>query len=582
MQETKFIKKYSYLIVLFFVSITFAQNRADMRSIDVDIPTAFFNEMFRSPTDKHLVAWSGGLKVIVKNQEGKEIQVEGVIKYFEDYLNSELTNLGRRQFKYNLNTPIKRVSSPDKKSWAGHCGYDPYHNVTFNDIKNGANPQWPAEITSEVWGLNLSKKTVKQGTLTNGKTGIKEAVSFYFNANSIYYYHKIKPQDLKGKINRDDNYKACGKVGMYRLGPGHSRFKRYAEVEAGEFNFDKRLFLGDYQVQYLWPDGTFQVLEEYIVYDPFGNPVELEYELKTFVGKISGTLVHEETKKPVKNQKVTLKPVCEASEIPEKEKKTDGEGKFEFTEVPNGVYYVVTKGAPDTMAGLTKDPALRLREIEVKQNSKYDIYATYTAYGFAKAELVWRNATIKFPEEGESPQLFDMMAFRNSGDYDNPTGTDGEPLKIPYTTVVPGIGKQTLYAWPESETATPEVISVRSLVHDKTKGMIKFMVDLEEDALNTCNISQDNNGPIYLDIGFDLNGAYDAGKDLWMQVEVGTREDKVWNAMRGNSLNGHPLSFKRYHFKNDEIEKFKNGEALEIFLTGQATLKIEFRPLENE
>jgi len=581
MKEIKLIKKYTYILLLFFVSTTFAQNSYESSSIDVEIPTAFFKEMFRSPTDKHLVAWSGGLKVIVKNQSGQEIQVAGVIEYFEDYLNTELSNLERSQFKYNLNTPLKRVSSPDQKSWAGHCGYDPYRNISFNDIRNGKPAGWLPEITSEVWGLNLSKKTVKKGTLTNGKTGIKEAVSFHFKANSIYYYHKIKPQDLNGKIKRNDNYKACGKVGMFRYGPGHSRFKKFTKVEAGEFKFDKKLFLGDYQVQYLWLDGSSQVLEQHIVYDPFGNPEDLEYELETFEGEITGTLIDKETHKPVKNQKVKLQPVCESSGLPKKETTSDGEGKFKFAEVPTGVYYVVTKGAPETEAGLTKSPNLRVGEILVKPNSKYDIYATYTASGFAKAELVWRNATIMFPEDDEPIQFFDSRAFRASGNYENPMGTDGEPLKIPYTTIIPGIGKQTLYGWPESDTATPEVILVKSLARDKTKGMVKFRVDLDEDALNSCNISQDNNGPIYLELSFDLNGMYDAGDELWQQVDVGTREDKVWNATRGNSLNGYPLAFKRYYFTNNEIEKFKNGEAFEIFLKGQATLKIEFKPLEE-
>jgi hypothetical protein len=580
MQEIKFIKKYTYILLLmFFVSTTFAQNEES--ALEFEIPHSFFNEMFRSPTDKHLVAWSGGVTVIVKNQSGKEIQVIGAIKTLEDFLNTELTNLARRQFKFNLNTPLKRITTPDDKSWAGHCGYDPYRNVTFNDIKNGKPAGWPPEITSEPWGLHLSKQTSKQGTLTNGKTGEKEVVSVYFHANSIYYYHKIKPQSLKGKINRDDNYKACGKIGMYRLGPGNSRFKKFADVSGGEFEFSDKLFLGDYQVQFTWLDGSFQVLEQHIVYDPFGNPEDLEYELETFEGEITGTLTDKETHKPVKNQKVKLQPVCTESGLPEKETKSGEDGKFKFTKVPTGVYNVITKGAPETQAGLTKKPNLRVGEILVKKNFKYDVFLHYNAPNFADVKLVWRNATIKFPEEDETPQFFDMMAFKASGDYNNPTGTDGEPLKIPYTTIIPGIGKQTLYGWPESETATPEIISVKSLVHDKTKGMVKFRVSLGEDALNSCNISQDNNGPIYLDVNFDLNGMYNAGGDLWMQVDVGTREDKVWNATRGNSLNGYPLAFKRYHFTSNEIEKFKNNEALQIFLTGQATLKIEFKPLEE-
>lgn len=553
-----------------------AQNQET--ELDLDIPEGFFKEMFRDPSDQYLVAWHGGVSTIVKNQAGDEIQVVGVIKEIEDYLNRELTNLNRRQFKFNLHTPTKRITTPDEKSWAGHCGYNPFTGITFNDIMNGTLAGWPPEITSEVWAVHKSKKTSIEVIYK------AEVISVYFHANSTFYYHKIKPQNLKGEITRDDDYKACGKIAMNRLGPGKKTdFKVETEVHDGKFEFTNQLFMGDYQVQYFWEDGAYQELEAHIVYNPFEVlPNEPEFQLKTYEGTIKGTLVDKETHKPVTNQKVKLKPFCNTSGLPEQETTSNEDGEFEFTEVPNGVYNVVTKGAPDTMAGLTEDPMLRLREIEVKQNVKYDIFLHYNAPNFADVKLVWRAATIKFPEEDETPQFFDMMSFRTSGDYDNPAGTDGEPLKIPYTTVIPGIGKQTLYGWPESETATPEIISVKSLVHDKTKGMVKFKVSLGEDALNSCNISQDNNGPIYLDINFDLSGMYDAGGDLWIQVDVGTREDRVWNATRGNSLNGYPLAFKRYHFTSGEIEKFKNSEELKIFLTGQATLKVEFKPLEDE
>lgn len=566
--------------MLFFVSISFAQNRENISEIDFDIPTEFFEEMFRGPSDMYLVGWHGGVSTIVKNQDGKEIQITGVIKIVEGYLNAELTKLSSNHFEFNLNTPTKRITTKDEKTWAGHCGYNPYKGVTHNDIINGNVPNWPSEITTEVWALRSSKKTSKTGTYKNPKTKKTELVSVYFHANSIFYYHKIKPQSLKGKITRDDNYKACGKVKMLRLGPGNSEFEVDTEVKGGDFEFSDQLFLGDYQVQYIWPDGTTKVLEQHIVYDPFLNPTDLEYELETFEGEISGTLVDEETNKPIKNQEVTLKPVCSDSGLPEKERKSDGEGKFKFKEVPTGVYYVVTKGAPETEAGLTKSPNLRVGEIKVKKNSKYDIYATYTASGFAKAELVWRAATIKFPEEDETPQFFDMKAFRNSGNYDEPTGTDGEPLKIPYTTIIPGIGKQTLYGWPENESAIPEVISVSSL---GGKGVFAaFKVSLEEDALNTCNISQNNNGPIYLELNFDLTGRY-PNSTVWQQVDVGCKEDKEWNITKGNSLNGYPLAFKQLKFTEAEIEKFKNSEEFERTLSnGKATLKIEFKLSEKE
>jgi hypothetical protein len=570
------MKKIIFILIALFVFKLNAQNGEP--KFEYTPPEDFFKQMFRSPSDKYLVAWSGAVKIVAKNKFGQEIQIAGLIEPLEDYLNSELTNLARRQFKYNLNTPPKRISTPDKITWAGHCGYNPFEGITFNDIMNGTLAGWPPEITSEVWGLHVSKKISVKVTYNNAKT---ELISVYFHANSIFYYHKIKPQNLKGKITRNDNYKACGQVAVYRLGPGHSMFKKFTKVIGGDFEFNKKLFMGDYQVQYLWEDGTFQVLDQHIVYNPFGViPDELEYELETFEGEISGKLVAKETHKPVKNQKVKLKPVCSESGLPEKETKSDGDGKFKFTEVPNGVYNVVTKGAPDTMAGLTKDPALRLREIEVKQNSKYDIYATYIAPGFAKVKLVWRNTTIKFPEDDEPIQFFDMVAFRNSGNYDNPTGTDGEPLKIPYTTIIPGIGKQTLYGWPESETATPEVVSVSSL---GGKGVFAaFKVSLDEDALNTCNISQNNNGPIYLDLNFDLTGRY-PNSTVWQQVDVGCKENKEWNITKGNSLNGYPLAFKQLKFTEAEIEKFKNAEEFERILSnGKATLKIEFKLSEKE
>ncbi len=572
-QKIKYLKNYSYLFLLFFVSISFAQN--DESVLEFEIPHSFFNEMFRSPRDKYLVAWSGSVKIVVKNKSGKEIQVSGAIETVEDFLNTELTNLARRYFKYNLKTPPKRISTPDKITWAGHCGYDPYNNITYADIQNGINSQWPSEITSEVWGQNTSK----QASLTNSKTGLKENVSVYLQATSIFYYHRIKPQSLKGKITRNDNYKTCGKIAMYRLGPGHSRFKKYSEVIASEFEFTDKLFLGDYQVQFIWQDGTFQVLEEHIVYNPFENPKSLEYKLETFEGEISGTIVDKNTHKPIKDQKVMLKPVCADSRLPSKESKSGGEGKFRFTKVPTGVYTIVTKGAPETEVGLTKSPSITVGKIYVNKNSKYDIYATYTAPGFAKVRLVWRNATINFPEEGESIQFFDIAANKNSGDFDELKGTDGKPLKIPFSIIIPGIGKKTLYGGPESETATPDVISVHSLGGNNV--FAEFKVQLTEDALNSCDISRNNNGPISLNLGFDLTGRY-AKSDVWQQVNVVCIDDKEYHITKGASLNGYPISFRQYKFSNEEIQKFKETEEVDIILSGKgAALKIEFKPLEQ-
>lgn len=101
-----------FLLFAFVISNLNAQDS----EIDFEVPQGFFEQMFRDPTDQYLVAWHGGITTIVKNQSGKEIQVTGVIQIVEDYLNAELTKLGRRQFTFNLNTPTKRITTPDEKS----------------------------------------------------------------------------------------------------------------------------------------------------------------------------------------------------------------------------------------------------------------------------------------------------------------------------------------------------------------------------------------------------------------------------------------------------------------------------------
>ena len=281
---------------------------------------------------------------------------------------------------------------------------------------------------------------------------------------------------------------------------------------------------------------------------------------------------------PLKNAELTLKPSCEDADncmFEVENVKTDSEGVFEFKNVPKGGYTLYYK---DQEVGEVKNCNFQETELDAGEfyiASKYDIVVTYTAPSFAKSQLLWANTTIRFPEEGKPVQKFDMIAFRNSGNYDAPTGTDGKPFTIPYATVIPGIGLQTLYGWPENESTIPEVIFVASLGGYKVFN--KFRIALEEDALNTCNISQDNNGPIYLDLNFDLVGKY-SNSAVWQQVDVGCLDDKEWNITKGNSLNGYPLAFKRIKFTEAEIDKFKKSEEFERILSnGKATLKIEFK-----
>ncbi len=212
----------------------------------------------------------------------------------------------------------------------------------------------------------------------------------------------------------------------------------------------------------------------------------------------------------------------------------------------------------------------------------YDIFVTYNAPGFANVELVWKKAKIRFPEEGKEIQFFDAMSYRrNGGDLNgHPNGTDGKPLDIPYTMVVPGIGRQTLYGWPENENATPEIISIKSLGGNGVYA--DFKVSLAEDALNACNISQIGDGPIYMELSFDLSGRYPQSS-VWQQVDVGCREDQEYRITGGRSEGNYPVNFQQIKFSEKEIEKFKTFEAFEKTLSnGKATLKIEFKISEEE
>ena len=225
------------------------------------------------------------------------------------------------------------------------------------------------------------------------------------------------------------------------------------------------------------------------------------------------------------------------------------------------------------------------------------------APGYVKVKVVWRNATIRFPEEGEDIQMFDARAAYKSGETENFKGTDGEPLEIPFSTIIPMMGKETLYGWPESDVATPEIIDITSL---GGRGVFaSFRVRFDNDGLdyeaegtigygdsdgpgdgagtlNSCNISQINNGPIYLDIGFDLTGRY-VKSDVWQQVNVYSAGKSEWNISKGYTPNGYPQAFKRHNFTSSQIEKFKNYEEFSINLARSgAAMKIEFKISEQE
>lgn len=568
------MRKILVLFVVLFSNLLFAQeNDGD---IEIDLPADFFNGMFRAPSDKNLVAWHGGLTIVGAETDNGEKVFFGDVQPFVGMLNKGFNDIFSKYFQYNMKDGRNQIVSKNGKTWFAMCGLKSTNSFNISPVTGKEITGYTADITNDVWAKQFSFKKSRTNSINNEI----QLITIFVQATSIYYSHE-EPKDLSGKIKRDDGYQLCGKVILQRIGPGDGDIIENADVEEEKFEFKEQLFRGDYYVNYQFPVSSDVIrLEDDYVYNPSGKNPDPDYTIEASLGEVTGKVKFKETDEYAKDYPVELVPYCSDSGLPEFEVNTDQDGKYEFKDVPLGEYKVVVNGAPDEDAFYTNPSITETTPEDSEISTKYDIIATYTAPGFAKAKLLWANTTIRFPEKGKPVQKFDMVAFKNSGDYENPTGTDGEPLKIPYSTVIPGIGKQTLYGWPENESAIPEVIFVASLGGHKVFN--KFKVNLSEDALNTCNISQDNNGPIYLDLNFDLTGKYPKS-DVWQQVDVGCKEDKEWNITKGNSLNGYPLAFKQLKFTDVDIDKFKKAEDFEKILSnGKATLKIEFKIVENE
>jgi hypothetical protein len=573
------MKKYSYLLLLFFVSISFAQNRENNSTEEIKLPPDFFDNMFRSPSEEFLVAWHGGVKIakvpFPESRDETPVSVAPLV----NFLNKGYNEIFDSHFDLTMKDGKKQLVSPNGAIWAARCGLKSGSNINISTTTGKEIKGFPSDITADVWAKSY---TVKKSHI-DSKTKKPVVEIFRIEATSIYYHH-LKKTDLKGKAERSDDYQLCGEMLFQRMGPGLTEVTAgtvpSAETLLSEYIFNQQLTRGDYQVSFKWPHGNRIILNEDFVYNPTNPTMNPDFEIPMYEGDISGKVIYEESEEPAKDYPVKLVPVCERSRLPQHEATTDEKGEYSFEGIPEGEYYVVVEGAEDQDAFLTDPTQTRTEPKDSEISFKYDIYVTYSASGFAQAKLVWRNSKISFPADDKEIQFFDMIAFKNSGGQGEPTGTDGKPLKIPYTAMIPGIGKQTLYGWPESETATPEVISVSSLGGNGV--FVAFKVSLEEDALNSCNISQIGNGPIYFDINFDLTGRYPEST-VWQQVDVGSREDAVFKMTKGGSLNGYPVSFKRIKFTNADIDKFKKAEEFQkTLLNGGASLLIEFTLSENE
>ena len=200
----------------------------------------------------------------------------------------------------------------------------------------------------------------------------------------------------------------------------------------------------------------------------------------------------------------------------------------------------------------------------------YDVYAYYNAPGFVKACVVWRNATIRFPGNGEKPQVFDVMAYEKAGGQGQPKGTDGKPLHLPYSMTMPMIGKQTFYGHPEDEYETPELLYATSL------GAIPaFRLNKKHDALNSCHIVSTNGGTAHLELSIDLSAGSDGEYPEQFRIYCN-------NTLAKANLPAFPINFKVIPFTQDDIDQFKKFEKVEKTVSnGKATLKVLFNPIKK-
>ncbi len=567
------MKKLSFLFSFFLIIVMSAQKvegqqEKNTNTSNIEIPADFFSGMFRAADDDFLIAWHGGVKVTSVSSIQGQKKFDGSVKSFVKQLNEGYDRIFQNYFYYNMKDGKKQIVSPDGKVWAARCGLKSSNNINISPVTGKEIKGYSADITSDVWSKNFTFSRSFRDPKTNKLT----VLHYRIEAVSIYYYHK-KPTSLKGTVKRDDNYKLCGKVLFQRLGPGlGGRGIENTKVENNKFDFQDKLHRGDYKVSFIWPHGSEWItLEKDFVYNPTGQKMQPDFKISVSTGEIEGNVKYKNTGKPVKNYPVKIVPVCTSSGLPEKQTITDQDGKYTFTDVPEGEYLVVVKGAEDRDAFLTGKHAEKIKPKDSEIDVKYDIYAYYNAPGFVKAGVVWRKATIRFPGEGEKPQIFDVMAYQKAGGQGQPEGTDGKPLHLPYSMTMPMIGEQTFYGHPENEYETPEVLYIKSL------GAIPaFRLNKKHNALNSCHILSDNGGPAYLELSIELSAGSDGEYPEQFRIYCN-------NTLAKANLPAFPINFKVITFTQDDIAHFQKFEKVEKTVSnGKATLKVVFKPLLEE
>ncbi len=195
----------------------------------------------------------------------------------------------------------------------------------------------------------------------------------------------------------------------------------------------------------------------------------------------------------------------------------------------------------------------QLTVIEIPFNCGfYDVYAHYSAPGFADAEVVWRNVQIVIQEDESEIPVLDA-----DGDY------EGENIPVPYAVQIPGYGKEIYYSWTESEYEIPEEINLKSFTNNTV-----CWIDKSEDGLNSCSIEKIPGGNIQLVLQFDLYIGEEIGDGE--QITVGTDSDYP---------NAYTFPWKQ--IDSEIIGKLKSGQEVQKILQNQggAKLTISFKPI---
>ncbi|MBN2638746.1 MAG: carboxypeptidase regulatory-like domain-containing protein [Bacteroidales bacterium] len=573
------MKKIHFLVLVFLIviSLPLSAQTGDQKSggdkSEFDIPADFFDNMFRAPSDKFLVAWHGGVKITLVDSKGGTTVFSGSVRPFEKILNEGFNDLFGSYFTLNMKDGKSQIVSPNENVWAARCGLKSSNNINISPATGKEIKGFPAEITSDVW----SKAYIVKRSYNDPVSHKKIVEQYRLEATSIYYYDKSK-NDLEGSIKRDDGYKPCGKLLFQLRGPGmKGMVVENTKIENEKYHFGKVLHRGDYDVSYMWPHGGRIVLDEDFVFNPSNPKMAPNFTIPAFTGKIQGKVIYNGTDIPVKNYRVRIVPACSSSGLPVKETKTDGDGIYTFDGIPAGEYYVVVKGSENTKAFLIKKgETLKPKDSEI--SFFYKVRAYYNAPGFAKVGLKWDKTSVQFPDKKHNIKVLnvkDLMNMKNRAEME-------ASVTLPFTIVFP-TEKKTFYGGPGDNP--PTVLYATSLGGN---GLYKNF-DVKVDGLTSCEIVQINNGPIYLYFRFDLFGG--AGpkspnhqiNKYWQQVNVTCWEPAMFQ-LAGQKMkkNSDPVDFPPIYITEEDIEKFERFEKVEKTISnGRATLKVVFEPLEE-